>query len=97
MDRAAARVRGDLGRGINSLATVAAVAPLLGTLATLDGFVGAFRTCGRSETSPIVAALAGGFAEAFVPVSLGLAVGILASVFYRHLLTRWHELACQCH
>jgi signal peptidase I len=82
--RAAVAVHGNLKRGINSLATIAATAPLLGFVLTLFGILNSFGSYGSSK-STIMAATAGGLSESMAPAGLGLAVGILAVWFYRYL------------
>jgi hypothetical protein len=82
--RAAIALDVNLKRGINSLATIAATAPLLGFVLTLFGILNSFgSTAGSASTDR--AAVAGGLCDSMAPAALGLAVGILAVWFYRYL------------
>lgn len=44
--RSALAVRGEMRRGVNTLATFASAGPLLGLIITVDGIVGSFVGCG---------------------------------------------------
>ncbi|MFN7937217.1 MAG: MotA/TolQ/ExbB proton channel family protein [Bryobacteraceae bacterium] len=84
MNRAVAQWHAELGRGLNSLATISTVAPWLGIFATVDGIIGSFRGITGDKTSAM-AALAWFLSEAIWPAAMGLAVGILAFVIHRVL------------
>jgi biopolymer transport protein ExbB/TolQ len=71
-------------RGVNSLATIASIAPWLGLLLTLLGIINSFRGVG-GEKSAIMAALAESLAEALAPAALGLLVAIPPLWFYKYL------------
>src|ERR1039457_4409518 len=81
--RSAARISGRMKRGVNSLATIASIAPWLGLLLTLLGIVNSFRGI-NGEKSAIMAALANSLAEAIAPAALGLLVAIPALWFYKY-------------
>lgn len=77
----------DMGRYLDTLGTVAAVAPLLGLLGTVFGMIEVFETItgggiGRAEQ------LAGGIGEALISTAAGLCVAIPALIGYRHLRNR---------
>ncbi len=89
VERACAVTRARFRRHVNSLATVAVIAPFLGLFATLLGIVGSFTGCG-GEKSTCMAALASNLSYAIARCSLGLFVGILSYCSY-HLLCRQLE------
>jgi len=82
--RSAATVQCDLKRGVNSLATIASVAPLLGLLITIDGMVSSFGSCG-GERSTCIAAVVGALSDAIARSGIGLLVGIVSLWCYRCL------------
>lgn len=81
--RAAAQVHVEMELGVDSLATIASVAPLLGVQMTLFGVYGSY--VGTGEKTAIMAATLGNLAEAITRVVMGLGVGIVALWFYRYL------------
>jgi biopolymer transport protein ExbB len=89
--RSAAMVHGDLKRGVNSLATIASVAPLLGLLITVDGMVSSFGSCG-GEKSTCMAAVVGGLSDAIARGAFGLLVGIASLWCYRYLRSKLDDL-----
>jgi biopolymer transport protein ExbB/TolQ len=78
-------------RGLNSLASIAATAPLVGLFGTVSGTLNAF-TGGILEKSSYMRVLAESFSESLVPTVLGLLVAVLASCFYKYLLARLENL-----
>ncbi|MAE71264.1 MAG: biopolymer transporter ExbB [Gemmatimonadetes bacterium] len=70
------------------LATLAAVAPLLGFLGTVTGMIRAFMSVQAQGASVTPAVLAGGIWEALVTTGAGLAVGIIALVLHNLLAAR---------
>lgn len=70
------------------IATLAAVAPLLGFLGTIVGMIRAFMTIEAMEGNVTPAILAGGIWEALVTTGAGLAVGIVALVLHNVLAAR---------
>lgn len=82
-ERAAAAALSDLRRGVASLATVAATAPLIGLWGTLVGIRGSFRGCSGGMWF-CLAALVESLGESLYPCALGLLVGIVAFTAYQH-------------
>ncbi len=88
MGRAASVAHEDLKEGLNTLATIASIAPFVGMLGTLwairfDTFFG----LGSSE-SDALAMVAEGISRACVPTALGLLVGLQSLWAYKHLRGR---------
>ena len=84
---AAAAVHQEMKRGVNSLATIASVAPWLGLLLTLRGIVFSFGGGGGEKTA-MMAALANRLSESLMPAALGLVVAIPALWWYKYLSSR---------
>ena len=83
MSEAASHVVHDLEKYLNSLGTVAAIAPLLGLLGTVVGMIDVFTqitTVGTGNAN----ALAGGISEALLTTAAGLIVAIPALVMHRY-------------
>jgi biopolymer transport protein ExbB len=83
ISEAASHVVHDLEKYLNSLGTVAAIAPLLGLLGTVVGMIDVFTqitTVGTGNAN----ALAGGISEALLTTAAGLIVAIPALVMYRY-------------
>jgi biopolymer transport protein ExbB len=70
------------------LATIAAVAPMLGFLGTVTGMIRAFQQIQNLQGNVNPSVLAGGIWEALVTTACGLVVGIMALIAYNYLLTR---------
>jgi biopolymer transport protein ExbB/TolQ len=88
--RAAAVFLARMRRGVRSLATVAAVAPLVGIFGTLIGIVNSFRgVIGNGEDH--LWFTMDWLSMGIVPTALGLAVAILAWWCYRYLLARLED------
>lgn len=77
-----------LEKRMDLLASVAAIAPMLGFLGTVTGMIGAFRQIQRYEGLVNPSLLAGGIWEALVTTAAGLAVGLLALFAYNILVSR---------
>ena len=92
MERASVAALSDFRRGVSSLATVAAAAPLFGLVGTIVGIGSSFRGC-HGEKSMCFAALVASLAESLYPVAWGLLLGIVAFTGYHHLLGRIERLA----
>jgi biopolymer transport protein ExbB/TolQ len=72
-------------RGLNSLASITSVAPLVGLLGTTLGMLNSFRGI-SGDKSTILAPLCGELSQACVPTAMGLLIGLL-SLFYHTYLT----------
>lgn len=84
IEDAGRHVMHDLERYLNTLATIAAISPLLGLLGTVTGMIRTFRAItvvGVGNPS----AMASGIAEALITTAAGLIVAIPALVAYRYL------------
>lgn len=91
IEEAAARVIHDMERYLNTLGTIAGIAPLLGLLGTVIAMIDIFSAfVGGSMANP--AMLAGGIAKALVTTASGLMVAIPALFFHRFLVRRVDEL-----
>jgi len=85
--RSAAVVEQDLKRGVNSLATIASIAPLLGVFTTVITIPTAFVGC-AGERWACQAAMIQGLSASIWPTALGLLVGLISLWFYRYLAER---------
>ena len=83
IQEAAGHVVHDLEKYLNTLGTVAAVAPLLGLLGTVVGMIRVFTEITIQGTGN-ANALAGGISEALITTATGLAVAIPALVMHRY-------------
>lgn len=72
----------------DGLASVAAIAPMVGFLGTVTGMIAAFQQVQALEGAASPAALASGIWEALVTTAFGLAVGIVALFAYNFLVNR---------
>lgn len=80
---AAGHVVHDLEKYLNTLGTVAAIAPLLGLLGTVVGMIRVFTEITVQGTGN-ANALAGGISEALITTATGLIVAIPALVMHRY-------------
>jgi len=87
IQEAAAHVVHDLERYLNTLGTIAAVAPLLGLLGTVLGMIRVFAEIMTQGTGN-ASALAGGISEALITTAAGLTVAIPALVMHRYFVGR---------
>jgi biopolymer transport protein ExbB len=87
IEEAAAHVVHDLERYLNTLGTIAAVAPLLGLLGTVLGMIRVFAEIMTQGTGN-ASALAGGISEALITTAAGLTVAIPALVMHRYFVGR---------
>ena len=90
-ERAAALVHLELKKRVDSLASVAVVAPLLGFLGTQLGIASTFRGVSGDKTTTMLF-VDKGLSEALIPTTFGLAVGITAWCFYKYLIHRIEAL-----
>ena len=77
-----------LEKRMDLLASIAAIAPMLGFLGTVTGMISAFRQIQAYEGLVNPSLLAGGIWEALVTTAAGLAVGLLALFAYNLLISR---------
>lgn len=85
------QVVADLERYLNTLGTIAAVAPLLGLLGTVVGMIQVFGVIVQAGVgNPGV--LAGGISKALITTAAGLSVAIPALMFHRYFNGRVDEL-----
>jgi len=87
IQEAACHVIHDLERYLNTLGTIAAVAPLLGLLGTVLGMIKVFAEIMTQGTGN-ASALAGGISEALITTAAGLTVAIPALVMHRYFTGR---------
>lgn len=72
----------NLEKYLGTLGTTAAIAPMLGFLGTVTGMIRAFMEIQARGGNVDATVLAGGIWEALVTTAAGLAVGIVALIFY---------------
>ena len=87
IQEAASHVEHDLERYLNTLGTIAAVAPLLGLLGTVVGMIEVFAEIMAQGTGN-ASALAGGISQALITTAAGLTVAIPALVMHRYFVGR---------
>ena len=78
----------NLEKRMDLLASIAAIAPMLGFLGTVTGMIGAFKQIQAYEGLVNPSLLAGGIWEALVTTAAGLGVGLLALFAYNLLVGR---------
>jgi len=77
----------ELERFLNTLGTIASIAPLLGLLGTVIGMIKVFAAItSQGVGNPTV--LAGGISEALITTAAGLSVAIPSLMFYRYFRGR---------
>ena len=94
LEDAGRHVAHDLDRFLNTLGTIAGIAPLLGLLGTVTGIIKAFEAIysgglGDPRT------LSGGISEALLTTAAGLCVAIPSQVAYRYLRGRVDGIVVQ--
>lgn len=82
----------ELEKRTGLLATIAAIAPMLGFLGTVTGMIKAFQEVQRLQGNVNPSVLAGGIWEALLTTAAGLFVGILALAGYNFLMERINRL-----
>jgi biopolymer transport protein ExbB len=80
-------------KNMSTLATIAGVAPLTGFLGTVTGMISAFMEIERLGGNVNANVLAGGIWEALMTTATGLAVGIIAYLFYNYFTARINHMA----
>lgn len=83
-----------LERYLNTLGTIALIAPLLGLLGTVLGMIDVF-TVITVEGTGNAGALSSGISEALITTASGLTVAIPALIFHRHFERRVEELVTE--
>jgi biopolymer transport protein ExbB len=73
---------------LNLLATIAQIAPLMGLLGTVLGFIQIFAALQTKTTIPTMQDLSGGVWQALICTAAGLAVSIPAYAAYNYLVSR---------
>lgn len=81
-----------LERFLNTLGTIAAIAPLLGLLGTVFGMIDIFGVIVEAGTGN-AAVLAGGISKALITTAAGLSVAIPALMFHRFFDSKVDRLA----
>lgn len=81
-----------LERFLNTLGTIASVAPLLGLLGTVIGMIDVFGVIMNAGVGD-AGVLAGGISKALITTAAGLSVAIPALMFYRYFNSRVSKLA----
>lgn len=87
MDKVRAEEADDLAHGLNWLAVIGSVSPLLGLMGTVIGIMNTFLGITRVGSTNI-SAVAPGIAEALITTVAGLAVAIPSVMAYNHFVSR---------
>ena len=80
-------------KNMSLLATIAGVAPLTGFLGTVTGMMSAFMEIERLGGNVNATVLAGGIWEALMTTATGLAVGIVAYIYYNFFTAKINHMA----
>jgi len=98
MEEAGAEETAKLYRTMDVIATIGAVAPLLGLLGTVQGMIGAFDTvaAGAANSANYYEALAANISIALITTFQGLVVAIPCVSVYGYLRNRVDALAGEC-
>ena len=83
----------ELGRFLTPLGTIASIAPIMGLLGTVIGMIEIFGAQSPSGNSP--AQLAHGISVALYNTAFGLVVAIPSMIFYRHFRSRADALVVE--
>ena len=78
---------------LSFLASIAAVAPMLGFLGTVIGLITAFHSIDAHGASAGAGTLAGGVWQALLPTAFGLAVGLPVHLFYNYCVSKVGKIA----
>lgn len=79
---------GRLEKGVSALATIAAIAPMLGFLGTVVGMVSAFHNMAADPNNFNIGTLSSGIYTAMITTVAGLIVGVLALVFHNLIVAK---------
>jgi biopolymer transport protein ExbB len=77
---------------LNLLATIAQIAPLMGLLGTILGFINVFGQINHSDAYANIRELSGGIWEALICAAAGIAVAIPAHAGYNYLVSRVNKI-----
>ena len=77
---------------LNLLATIAQIAPLLGLLGTILGFINMFGQISHSDSYATIKDLSGGIWQALICAASGIAVAIPAHAGYNYLVSRINKV-----
>jgi len=77
-----------LERSLNTLATIAGAAPMIGFLGTVIGMINTFHNMYAAGNSVEISDLSGGIMQAMVTTAAGLVIGIVAYVGYNILVAK---------
>ena len=77
-----------LEKGVSAMATIAAIAPMLGFLGTVVGMVGAFHNMAADPNNFNIGTLSSGIYTAMITTVAGLIVGVLALVFHNMVVSK---------
>jgi biopolymer transport protein ExbB len=77
---------------LNLLATIAQIAPIMGLLGTVLGFIEVFRSIQAQGLNAQNATLAGGIWEALICTAFGLAIAIPSYAGYNYLVSRVNSI-----
>ena len=91
IEEAGRQVVHELGRFLNTLGTIASIAPLLGLLGTVVGMIKVFSAIMAGGVGD-ASILAGGISEALITTAAGLSVAIPSVMFHRYFQGRVIEL-----
>ncbi len=91
IEEQAGHVIHDLERYLNTLGTVAAIAPLMGLLGTVIGMIDVF-TVIMLEGTGNAGILAGGISKALITTAAGLTIAIPSLIFHRFFSRRVDDL-----
>ena len=79
---------GRLEKGVSALATIAAIAPMLGFLGTVVGMVSAFHNMAADPNNFNIGTLSSGIYTAMITTVAGLIVGVIALVFHNMIVSK---------
>lgn len=79
---------GRLEKGVSALATIAAIAPMMGFLGTVVGMVSAFHNMAADPNNFNIGTLSSGIYTAMITTVAGLIVGVLALVFHNLIVAK---------
>ncbi|MBO7490814.1 MAG: MotA/TolQ/ExbB proton channel family protein [Bacteroidales bacterium] len=77
-----------LEKGVSAVATIAAIAPMLGFLGTVVGMVSAFHAMAADPNNFNIGTLSNGIYTAMITTVAGLIVGVIALVLHNFIVSR---------